>query len=49
MTAGDMAETLDIAREAVLLSGVRAVLSTGWGGVDVPPAENLYVAGFVPA
>ena len=36
MTAGDMAETLDIAREAVLLSGVRAVLSTGWGGVDVP-------------
>ena len=48
MTAGDMAETLDIAREAVLLSGVRAVLSTGWGGVDVPPAENLYVAGFVP-
>ena len=48
MTAGDMAETLDIAREAVLLSGVRAVLSTGWGGVTVPPEENLYVAGFVP-
>ena len=37
MNAGDMAETLDIAREAVRESGVRAVLSTGWGGVDGPP------------
>ncbi|HIU08630.1 MAG TPA: glycosyltransferase family 1 protein [Candidatus Limiplasma pullistercoris] len=48
MNAGDMAETLDIVREAVRESGVRAVLSTGWGGVTVPPEENLYVAGFVP-
>ena len=48
MTSGDMGATLEIVLEAVRQSGVRAVLSTGWGGVDIPPREDIYVADFVP-
>ncbi len=49
MASGDMGETLEIVLEAVRRSGVRAVISTGWGGVEVPKAENVYVMdGFVP-
>lgn len=48
MTGNDMGETLGIVLKAVEDSGVRAVLSTGWGGVEVPRRPNLFVAGFVP-
>ena len=48
MNAGDMGETLGIVMEAVRQSGVRAVLSTGWGGVEVPSRSDLFVADFVP-
>ena len=48
MTSGDMGATLEIVLEAVRQSGVRAVLSTGWGGVAIPPREDIYVADFVP-
>ncbi len=48
MTSGDMGDTLRIVMEAVKQSGVRAVLSTGWGGVSVPSRKDLFVAQFVP-
>ncbi|MDD3336850.1 MAG: glycosyltransferase, partial [Eubacteriales bacterium] len=48
MVSGDMGETLHIVLEAVKRSGVRAILSTGWGNVDVPETPNVFVAGFVP-
>ena len=48
MTGNDMGETLAIVLEALRQSGVRAVLSTGWGDVTVPSRPDLYVAGFVP-
>ena len=48
MVSGDMGETLGIVLEAVRESGVRAVLSTGWGGVQIPEREDLFVADFVP-
>ena len=48
MVSGDMGETLGIVLDAVKQSGVRAVLSTGWGGVQIPEREDLCVADFVP-
>ncbi len=49
MTSGDMGETLTIVQEAIRLSGVRAVISTGWGNTELAPQENVYVAeGYVP-
>lgn len=48
MTSGDMGDTLRIVLEAVKQSGVRAVMSTGWGGVDIPKRDDIYVADFVP-
>lgn len=49
MTSGDMGETLAIVLEAVRLSGVRAVLSTGWGGAQVEQNQNVFVVdGYVP-
>lgn len=50
MVSGDMGETLEIVLEALRMSGIRAVLSKGWGGGDLPSnlPDNVYVAGFVP-
>ncbi|MEG0742427.1 MAG: glycosyltransferase [Clostridia bacterium] len=48
MTSGDMGATLGIVLDALRQTGIRAILSTGWGGVEVPSRPNLYVAGFVP-
>lgn len=48
MVSGDMGETLAIVIRALERTGTRAVLSTGWGGVEVPHSPNVYVAGFVP-
>ncbi|NLV57709.1 MAG: glycosyltransferase family 1 protein [Clostridiales bacterium] len=48
MTSGDMGETLNIVLEAIERSGVRAVLSTGWGDVQVSKNKNVYVVGYVP-
>lgn len=48
MTGNDMGETLDIVLEALQQTGMRAILATGWGGVDVPNHPNLYVGGFIP-
>ena len=50
MVSGDMGETLEIVLEALRMSGIRAVLSKGWGGGELPSnlPDNVYVAGFVP-
>ena len=48
MVSEDMGETLEIVLEAIRQSGVRAVMSTGWGGVEIPESENICVADFVP-
>lgn len=48
MVSGDMGETLQIVLDAVRESGVRAVLSTGWGGGTVPAQKNVFVADYVP-
>ncbi len=49
MASGDMGETLGIVLEAIRESGVRAVISTGWGNVAIPKVKNVYVIhGFVP-
>ena len=49
MVSGDMGETLQIVLDAIRLSGVRAVISTGWGDVALPKQENVFVAeGYVP-
>lgn len=48
MTSGDMGETLGIVLDAIERSGVRAVLSTGWGGVEIPRRKNVHVVGYVP-
>lgn len=48
MTGGDMDDTVKIVLDAIEQSGVRAVLSTGWGGVKVHGRKDLFVADFVP-
>ncbi|HNW86420.1 MAG TPA: glycosyltransferase [Candidatus Limiplasma sp.] len=49
MTSGDMGETLHIVLEAIRMSGVRAIISTGWGHVELTEQENVFVAeGYVP-
>ncbi len=48
MVSGDMGETLNIVLDAVRRSGVRAILSTGWGDVEIPQSDDVFVAGFVP-
>ena len=49
MTSGDMGETMQIALDAVRMSGVRAVVATGWGDVTLPEQPNVFVLkGYVP-
>ena len=48
MVSAEMKETLDVVLEAVRRSGVRAILSTGWGGAVIPKRDDLYVAEYVP-
>ena len=48
MVSGDMGETLGIVLDAVRESGVRAILSRGWGGKEIPSDPNVFVADFVP-
>lgn len=49
MVSGDMDETLRIVLDALKDSGVRAVLSKGWGGEEnLTLPDNVYQAGFVP-
>ncbi len=48
MLSGDMSQTLSVVLEAIRRAGVRAILSAGWGGVEIPAQENVYVTGFVP-
>ena len=49
MVSGDMGKTLSIVLEAVEQSGVRAVLSKGWGGSEVnTKSKNVYVAEYLP-
>jgi len=48
MVSGDMGETLEIVLDAIRDSGVRAILSKGWGGKDIPVSDNVFVADFVP-
>jgi len=48
MTSGDMGETLEIVLEAIAGSGVRAVLATGWGEVELPKHEGIFPVDYVP-
>lgn len=49
MVSGDMGETLKLVVEAVEASGVRAVISKGWGGHEMHiDHENIFVADYVP-
>ena len=49
MTSGDMGETLQIVLDAIRLSGVRAVIATGWGNVGLIRQQNVFVVdGYVP-
>ena len=48
MCSGDMDDTLQIVLDAVKKSGVRAVLSSGWGGVEIPKRDDICAADFVP-
>ena len=49
MTSGDTGEMLSIVQEAIRISGVRAVVATGWGGGEPEPQPNVFVVhGYVP-
>lgn len=48
MVKGDMGKTLHIVLEALRRTGLRAVISKGWGVDDVPLSENVYVADYIP-
>ena len=48
MTSGDMGETLEIVLEAIQKSGVRAIISKGWGDVEIPEQENVFLVDYVP-
>ena len=48
MVSGDMDGMLEMVVEAVRQSGVRAILSRGWGGREIPKDPNIFVADFVP-
>ena len=48
MTSGDMGETLEIVLEAVQKSGVRAIISTGWGDVEIPEQKDVFSVDYVP-
>ena len=48
MTSGDMDATLAIVLEAIKESGIRAILSKGWGDVEIPQQENIFVVDYVP-
>ena len=48
MVSEEMGETLEAVLDAIRRSGVRAILSTGWGGAQVPQRDDLYVAEYVP-
>ena len=49
MTSGDMGETLSLVLRAIAESGVRAVISKGWGVTELPASDNVFVMdGFVP-
>jgi len=48
MVNAEMSETLDTVLEAIRLSGQRAILSTGWGGVEIPKRDDIFVAEYVP-
>ena len=48
MTSGDMDETLSIVLDALAESGIRAVLATGWGDVEIPKRKDIHVVDYVP-
>lgn len=48
MVSGDMGETLRIVLEAIQETGIRAILSTGWGECEIPALPNIHVVGYVP-
>jgi UDP:flavonoid glycosyltransferase YjiC (YdhE family) len=48
MTSGDMSETLDIVLDAIEKSGVRAVLASGWGDMEIPKQKNIFAVDYVP-
>ena len=48
MVNEDMDHTLDIVLQALEKSGTRAVMSTGWGGMEIPNRDDIFVADFVP-
>ena len=48
MTGNNIAKVFKIIRDAVRSSGVRAVVSTGWGRADIHSEPNLCVVNFVP-
>ncbi len=48
MTSGDMGETLGIVVQAIRKSGVRAIISRGWGGGEIPKSKNIFVVDYVP-
>jgi len=49
MAGSDPKRTAGVVEEAVRRAGVRAVLATGWGGLDVGgPTEDVFVVGGVP-
>jgi len=48
MVSEEMGDTLDTVLEAISRSGVRAILSTGWGGAKVPERDDVFVAEYVP-
>ena len=48
MVKGDMGKTLHIVLEALRRTGLRAVMSKGWGVDCVPDSPNIYVTGYLP-
>ena len=49
MTSGDMGDTLKIVLRAIRQSGVRAIISTGWGDVGIIRQRDVFVIeGYVP-
>ena len=47
MVSADMNDTLDIVLRSIDKAGLRAVISTGWGGADIPKKDNIFAADYV--
>ena len=48
MTGNEIEDTMSLVINSVEKSGVRAIISKGWGAVEIPKHPNIFVADYVP-